>query len=153
MAIQAILAEVSHLSVTSSCLPSLEALLLTLGPGVQTMTGTPALDGSLDEPPEPAVAAKESLLLAAARAKKGKPEETEAEKLLKEEQAMMADITRTTALKGVKELAKVCHADDGGAAAAAAGLLLYAMYCMPSLTGCLIYWQIGAGACVLQLSA
>ena len=51
--------------------------------------------------------AKESLLLAAARAKKGKPEETEAEKLIKEEQAMMADITRVTALKGVKELAQV----------------------------------------------
>ena len=53
------------------------------------------------------MAAKESLLLAAARAKKGKPEETEAEKLMKEEQAMMADINRKTALKGVKELAKV----------------------------------------------
>ena len=43
--------------------------------------------------------------MAAARAKKGKPEETEAEKLRKEEQAIMADITRKTALKGVKELA------------------------------------------------
>ena len=61
-----------------------------------------------------AAAAKESLLLAAARAKKGKPEETEAEKLRKEEQAIMADITRKTALKGVKELARV----SGGAQAA-----------------------------------
>ena len=65
-------------------------------------------DDQIDEVPETvAAAAKQSLLVAAARAKKGKPEETEADKLRKEEQAIMADITRKTALKGVKELARV----------------------------------------------
>ena len=65
-------------------------------------------DDEADEAPETvAAAAKQSLLVAAARAKKGRPEETEADKLRKEEQAIMADITRKTALKGVKELARV----------------------------------------------
>ena len=60
-----------------------------------------------EAPPEPAVA-KESLLRATAKARKDKPEETEAEIMLREEQEMLADMTKRTALRGVKELAKVC---------------------------------------------
>ena len=53
------------------------------------------------------VAAKESLLAAAAKARKEQPAETEAERRLKEEQDMLRSITQRTALKSVKELAKV----------------------------------------------
>ncbi len=51
--------------------------------------------------------AKESLLAATAKARLTKPEDTEAEKLLKEEQDILQHITQKTALKSVKELAKV----------------------------------------------
>ncbi len=63
----------------------------------------PALPAELAPP----VQAKESLLTAAARARKDKPAETDAEKILKEEQDMLRAITQRTALKSVKELAKV----------------------------------------------
>lgn len=58
------------------------------------------------QPPAPAVI-KESLLRATAKARKDKPEETEAEVMYREEQEMLADMTKRTALRGVKELAKV----------------------------------------------
>ena len=54
-------------------------------------------------------AEKRSLLMQAAAARKGKPEESESEKLLKEEQELLKNITRQKALKGVKELAKVSN--------------------------------------------
>ncbi|KAK9837229.1 hypothetical protein WJX81_000185 [Elliptochloris bilobata] len=57
------------------------------------------------EPAAPAQA-KESLLTAAAKARKEKPAETDSEKILKEEQDMLRAITQRTALKSVKELAK-----------------------------------------------
>jgi hypothetical protein len=50
---------------------------------------------------------KESLLVATARNRKEKPEETEAEKRIKEEEEMLRAITQRAALKSVKELAKV----------------------------------------------
>lgn len=50
---------------------------------------------------------KESLLVATAKARKDKPEATEAEKRLQEEEEMMRAITQKAALKSVKELAKV----------------------------------------------
>ncbi|GMH37002.1 hypothetical protein BSKO_04875 [Bryopsis sp. KO-2023] len=49
---------------------------------------------------------KESLLVSAVRARKGMPEETEAEKRLKEEKEMLIHITTKQALKSVGELAK-----------------------------------------------
>ncbi|BDA40614.1 DEAD-box ATP-dependent RNA helicase 35 [Coccomyxa sp. Obi] len=52
------------------------------------------------------VHAKESLLAAAAKARKEKPAETEAEKLLKEEQEIMRNITSRKALKSVMENAQ-----------------------------------------------
>lgn len=53
---------------------------------------------------------KESLLAAAAKARKVKPAETEAERLLREEQEIMKTITTRMALKSVKENAQVCTA-------------------------------------------
>ncbi len=59
--------------------------------------------------------AKESLLAAAAKARKEKPAETEAEKMLREEQEIMRNITSRKALKSVMENAQVrsgppaCH--------------------------------------------
>ena len=50
---------------------------------------------------------KRSLLMQAAAAKKGKPEETEEQKLIREEQELLRNITKQKALKGVNELAKV----------------------------------------------
>jgi hypothetical protein len=50
---------------------------------------------------------KESLLVATAKARKEKPEATEAEKRLQEEEEMLRAITQKAALKSVKELAKV----------------------------------------------
>ena len=50
---------------------------------------------------------KESLLRATVKARKDQPEETEAEITLREEQEMLADMSKRTALRGVKELAKV----------------------------------------------
>ena len=65
-------------------------------------------DAAAGEPAEEAAPAqaKESLLTAAAKARKEKPAETDAEKILKEEQDMLRAITQRTALKSVKELAK-----------------------------------------------
>lgn len=57
--------------------------------------------------PGPVVQAKESLLAAAAKARKEHPAETQAEKLLKEEQEIMRNITARKALKSVKENAQV----------------------------------------------
>ena len=67
-------------------------------------------DGDVAEVPAAPVAApavKESLLRATAKARKDKPEETEAEAMLREEREMLADLHKRTALKGVNELAKV----------------------------------------------
>lgn len=50
---------------------------------------------------------KESLLNAAARARRAAPEETEAEKLLKEERDILHKITQKAALQSVKERAMV----------------------------------------------
>lgn len=50
---------------------------------------------------------KTSLLAATAKARKGAPKETEDDKRLKEEQEMLHNITNRTALRNVKELAKV----------------------------------------------
>lgn len=50
---------------------------------------------------------KESLLVTAVRARRGVPEESEAEKRLKEEREMLKQITTKQALKSVGELAKV----------------------------------------------
>lgn len=50
---------------------------------------------------------KESLLVSAVRARRGMPEESEAEKRLKEEREMLKQITTKQALKSVGELAKV----------------------------------------------
>lgn len=71
----------------------------------------PQAPGNEMPPPAPLSAEKQvekkSLLMQAAAARKGKPEESESEKLLKEEQELLRNITRQKALKGVKELAKV----------------------------------------------
>ena len=48
-----------------------------------------------------------ALLVQAAAARKGKPEESDSAKLLREEQELLRNITSQKALKGVKELAKV----------------------------------------------
>ena len=59
-------------------------------------------------PPSPSCAAappKESLLVAAARARKDGPTETDSERVLREEREMMAAITAKQALKSAKELA------------------------------------------------
>jgi hypothetical protein len=53
---------------------------------------------------------KESLLAAAAKARKVKPAETEAERLLREEQDIMRNITKRMALKSAKENAQVLKA-------------------------------------------
>lgn len=58
-------------------------------------------------PPLPAQVEKRSLLSQAAAAKKGKPEESENERLIREEQELLRNITRQKALMGAKELAKV----------------------------------------------
>lgn len=50
---------------------------------------------------------KTSLLAATAKARRGAPKESEDDKRLKEEQEMLHNITNRTALRGVKELAKV----------------------------------------------
>lgn len=50
---------------------------------------------------------KESLLNAAARARRGQVEETEHEKILREEEDILHYITQKTALQGVGERAKV----------------------------------------------
>ena len=50
---------------------------------------------------------KTSLLAATAKARRGAPKETEDDKRLKEEKEMLHNITNRTALRGVKELAKV----------------------------------------------
>lgn len=85
-----------------------------------------ANDDELDADPQPAAQAvqemptaapgdtgdprvKTSLLAATAKARKGAPKETEDDKRLKEEQEMLHNITNRTALKSVKELAKVCQ--------------------------------------------
>ena len=71
----------------------------------------PQAPGNEMPPPTPrpveTQAEKRSLLVQAAAAKKGKPEESQSEKLMKEEQELLRNITRQKALKGVKELAKV----------------------------------------------
>lgn len=54
---------------------------------------------------------KTSLLAATAKARRGAPKETEDDKRLKEEQEMLHNITNRTALRNVKELAKVKHLD------------------------------------------
>lgn len=58
-----------------------------------------------------AARAKESLLNAAARARRAAPEETEAEKLLKEERDILHKITQKAALQSVKERAMVSAGD------------------------------------------
>jgi len=50
---------------------------------------------------------KESLLNAAARARRGAPEESEAEKMLKEERDILHKITQKAALQSVQERARV----------------------------------------------
>lgn len=54
-----------------------------------------------------AQAEKKSLLSQAAAVRKGKPEESESEKMLREEAELLRNITKQKALRGVKELAKV----------------------------------------------
>ncbi|KAK9810473.1 hypothetical protein WJX72_011297 [[Myrmecia] bisecta] len=61
--------------------------------------------GTSDAGP-PQARVKESLLISTAKARKGQPEESEAEKRLKEEAEILRAITQRTALKSVKELAK-----------------------------------------------
>lgn len=58
-------------------------------------------------PPNPTNPEKKSLLVQAAAAKKGKPEETENERLIREEQELLRNITKHKALKGAAEIAKV----------------------------------------------
>lgn len=62
--------------------------------------------------PRPISQAKESLLAAAAKARKEKPAETEAEKMLREEQEIMRNITSRKALKSVMENAQVRASDQ-----------------------------------------
>lgn len=62
-------------------------------------------------PPPQSAVEKKSLLAQAAAAKKGKPEETENERLIREEQELLRNITRQKALKGVNEIAKVRRFD------------------------------------------
>ena len=69
---------------------------------------TDAEDDRAPAQPELPPVVKQSLLQATVKARKDKPEESEAEIMLREEQEMLADMTKRTALKGVKELAKVC---------------------------------------------
>lgn len=92
-------------------------MLCMLGPLQIRAAAASTADGDEPEvaagplPPPPVV--KESLLRATAKARKDKPEETEAEKQIREEAEMLADMQKRTALKGVKELAKVIlSADD-----------------------------------------
>lgn len=54
--------------------------------------------------------AKESLLAQTAKAQADKPEETEQQRQLKEEEAVLREITVHKALKGVNEIAKVRQA-------------------------------------------
>ena len=68
---------------------------------------TPEQPGNDMPPPSTVTAEKKSLLVQAAAARKGKPEETENERLIQEEQELLRNITRQKALKGVNELAKV----------------------------------------------
>jgi len=68
----------------------------------------PQAPGNDMPPPAPMQPEKKSLLMQAAAARKGKPEESESSKLLREEQELLRNITSQKALKGVKELAKVC---------------------------------------------
>ncbi len=68
--------------------------------------GDAAAPAEAAEPAPAPAQAKESLLTAAAKARKEKPAETDSEKILKEEQDMLRAITQRTALKSVKELAK-----------------------------------------------
>ena len=68
---------------------------------------TPDQPGNDMPPPSTVTAEKKSLLVQAAAARKGKPEETENERLIREEQELLRNITRQKALKGVNELAKV----------------------------------------------
>ena len=75
-----------------------------------------AADGDSQAPAQPASEADapatgqrgtESLLQLAAKSRKEKPEETEAEKALKEEQDLLRQTTKQKALQGVQELARV----------------------------------------------
>lgn len=68
-------------------------------PGNEMQTSGQELAGKAGE--------KRSLLMQAAAARKGQPEESDSQKMLKEEQELLRNITRQKALKGVKELAKV----------------------------------------------
>lgn len=84
-------------------------MLLNLGCCVQLVGLGDEEDGSLNGDVGVLVDArpKESLLVTAVRARRGMPEESEAEKRLKEEREMLKQITTKQALKSVGELAKV----------------------------------------------
>lgn len=62
--------------------------------------------GPSEQPPQPSNKKKDSLLVAAAKARATAPQETAAEKLLREEQEMLKAITAKAALKSARELAK-----------------------------------------------
>ena len=77
-------------------------------PGAESAPALPlSAHGVNGAGPGPISQAKESLLAAAAKARKEKPAETEAEKMLKEEQEIMRNITSRKALKSVMENAQV----------------------------------------------
>ena len=93
-----------------SSIPAAPSASTEIGGSAEANIG-PQPPGNEMPPPAPVSAEKQaekrSLLVQAAAARKGKPEESESQKLLKEEQELLKNITRQKALKGVKELAKV----------------------------------------------
>jgi hypothetical protein len=67
----------------------------------------PAPAASESDVATPGQRGTESLLQLAAKSRKEKPEETEAEKALREEQDLLRQTTKQKALQGVQELARV----------------------------------------------
>ena len=64
-------------------------------------------EGGLSSALVPGQRTTESLLTLAAKARKGKPEESEQEKALKEEADLLRQTTQHKALQGVQEIARV----------------------------------------------
>ena len=72
------------------------------GPDTDAQTAPATADVTAEQP-------KESLLNAAARARRGQVEETEHERIIREEEEILRNITAKTALQAVGERAKVSH--------------------------------------------
>ncbi len=75
---------------------------LDAGPDTDAQTAPATADATAEQP-------KESLLNAAARARRGQVEETEHERIIREEEDILRNITAKTALQAVGERARVSH--------------------------------------------